>query len=160
MAEQSKENCAESRIQTTRKFLIHEVTSEKPTSFITDFTIKAKGNSTENICQAYSFLSHARGFVMWCHTWGVQSVNTQRWRINYRACQSKNGSFLNVEYHYQINSANYTKCLYKQSIPNFQRTDSCGQQHSISEHADREAPPYLHRITSEIINCRHACNIH
>jgi hypothetical protein len=74
---------------------------------------KQKGNSTENIYEAYSFLSHAGEFVTWHHTRGVQSVNTQKRRINYRACQRKNGSVLNRVYHYQMNSPNYKKCLCK-----------------------------------------------
>ena len=70
MTEQSQKNCAEYGIQndgsTTRKFLIHEVTSEKLTSFITEIShFKQEGIGTGNIYiyEIYPSLSHAREFV-------------------------------------------------------------------------------------------------
>jgi len=62
MAEQSKENGVESRIQrdggyTTTKFLIHAVMSQKTTFVITEISqFKQEGNSTENIHETYSLL--------------------------------------------------------------------------------------------------------
>ena len=151
MAQQSQKNCAEYGIQldngsTTRKILIHQVSSEKNTSFITDIShFKQEGNSTRNlwhdithqelcqlICKGEQLITiHARGENGLVH--------------NPLVIQKSSRSILDVNN--EVHSTNYKKWLCRKQNPNFK-----AHLLIVGIHAYRIAP-HLHRKMCESLIC-------